>query len=597
MVVMKTNTRAHTHPDNLERQLAQRTREVAALSRIAQALAGALDLQGAARAGLRYALDITDTDAGEILLWDADQDALVQLLQIGAHPEAFAERRVFGRNEGVPGEALHTRRVVVLDGVVERSRLVRPGLAAAGFRTVIAVPLRAEDRDVGVMQLAAFAARTVGPEMEEVLLGLGGQVGTALDRARAYERERALRRRLEALNAASLAIAGELSLPALLQRITDTARELTDARYAALGVVDAQGRVAEFITSGISPEERVRIGAPPCGRGLLGLLQRGTTPVRIPNIAAHPAAYGFPPNHPPMTSFLGVPIVLHGRNLGNLYLTDKHGGEPFTEDDERLLVQLAAHAAVAIEHARLYGQTSESLQQRVTELNAANEQLAYLSSLAISAQEEERRRLARELHDDTAQALASVLIRLRVLERTEDPQELRARLHEFREVIARALDDVRRMAIDLRPSTLDDLGLVPALESHARAVAGHAHLQVRVTARGIERRLPPQIELVVYRIVQEALSNIAKHAAATEVDISLRREGAALRVTVHDNGRGFDVGQTLASRERGLGLFGMQERAALVGGRVDVRSAPGQGTTVTAIIPIPHDTSGNETRP
>lgn len=580
---------------SLRRELARRTRQVAALSRVAQALAGALDLHTAASAGLGYALDITEMDAGEILLWDPGREALVQVAHAGTGPEAFAEQRLFRRGEGIPGRTLETGQVLAVDVVAAGELPTRRGLAAGAFRTVFSVPLRAEERVIGVLLVAGRRARHLDAETEELLRGLGGQIGLALDRARAYEREHALRRRLEALNAASLAIAAELSLPALLQRITDIARDLTGARYAALGVAGDDGRLVEFITSGISAEARARISHVPEGRGLLGLILRGSEPVRVANIAEHPAAYGFPPGHPSMTSFLGVPIVLRGRNLGNLYLTDKNGGEPFSDEDEQLLVQLAAHAAVAIENARLYGQTSESLQQTVAELRAANAQLAHLSSLAIGAQEEERRRLARELHDGTAQELATLLVRLRVLERTEEPHELRLRLGEFREVIARALDDVRRMALDLRPTMLDDLGLVPALEAHTRDMARRWGITVRFETQGLDRRLPNQTELVAYRIVQEALSNIFKHSQATEATVTLVLRGRELRITVRDNGRGFDVGRTLASRERGLGLFGMQERAALVGGHLELASAPGAGTRVTASLPVRELTEGRET--
>lgn len=589
-----TDVMAAMDRDGLRRELARRTRQVAALSRVAQALAGALDLHTAASAGLTYVLDITEMDAGEILLWDPAHEALVQVVHAGAAPEVFAERRLFYRGEGIPGRTMETGRVLALDAAAEGEVLLRRGLAAA-FRAVFSVPLRAEERVIGVLLVASRHPRPLDAETEELLRGLGGQIGLALDRARAYEREHTLRRRLEALNAASLAIAAELSLPALLQRITDIARDLTGARYAALGVAGEDGRLVEFITSGISAEERARISHLPEGRGLLGLILRGSQPVRVANIAEHPASYGFPPGHPSMTSFLGVPIVLRGRNLGNLYLTDKHGGEPFTDEDEQLLVQLAAHAAVAIENARLYGQTSESLQQTVAELRAANAQLAYLSSLAIGAQEEERRRLARELHDGTAQELATLLVRLRVLERTEEPRELRLRLSEFREVIARALDDVRRMALDLRPTMLDDLGLVPALEAHTRDMARRWGIAVRLETQGLDRRLPGQTELVAYRIVQEALSNIFKHSQATEATVTLVLQGRELRITVRDNGRGFDVGRTLASRERGLGLFGMQERAALVGGHLELASAPGAGTRVTASLPVRELVEGRET--
>lgn len=581
------DTQAASSLTGLQREVARLSRQVSALSRVAQIMAGSLDLHTVARAGLEQVLDIAAMDAGEVLLWDAEREVLEHAVHAGTDAGAFAEQRRFARGEGVPGAVLGSGELVFLSGATLKDLLTRPGLIGAGFRTILGLPLRAEHRIVGVLIATCRATRTLDSELETLLLGLAGQIGTAIDRARAYERERALRRRLEAVNAASIAIAAERSLPALLQRVTDLARDLTEARYGALGVTDEDGRIVEFITSGISAEQRARIGHAPEGHGLLGLILRGHRPVRTANIANHPAAQGFSPHHPPMTSFLGVPIVLRGRNLGNLYLTDKTGADAFTEDDERLLVELAAHAAIAIENARLYSQTSAALQQRVAELREANTRLTHLSSLVINAQEQERQRLARDLHDDTAQALASLLVHLRVLERTHDPQQLRARLGEFRALIAGALEDVRRMARDLRPASLDDLGLVPALETHTHEFAERWLVDTAFITTGIARRLPPAVEVVVYRIVQEALTNVAKHARAAHVQVELHQQGRTLQLRVADDGRGFDVDATLASRERGLGLFGMQERAALVGGRLTMQSTPGTGTALTLTVTLP----------
>jgi signal transduction histidine kinase len=393
-------------------------------------------------------------------------------------------------------------------------------------------------------------------------------------------------RRLDVIGRATVAIAAERSLPALLQRIVEAAREVTSATYGALGVTGPSGGLTEFITTGISEEQRALIGPPPHGHGLLGVILRGTVPLRVGRISDHPLSYGFPPNHPPMTSFLGAPILLRGRNLGNLYLTDKQGAPEFSEEDERLLRILAAHAALAIDSTRLYERTNEALAERVRELATANDQLQRLASLVIDAQEEERRRISRELHDDTAQALTSVLVRMRLLARQAVKDEVRDGLLELMELTTGALDGVRRMAIDLRPSTLDDLGLVPAVESYAREFGERWSIDVIVRAQIDGERLPRDRELMVYRIVQEALSNVAKHAGAGRVEITMRREGGHLVATVRDDGRGFDVGAVLESRERGLGIFGMQERAQLAGGYLDLQSAKGAGTTVTLVLPL-----------
>jgi signal transduction histidine kinase len=394
-----------------------------------------------------------------------------------------------------------------------------------------------------------------------------------------------LERQLNAIGSATLAIAAERSLPALLQRIVDAARELTGARYSALGVSGEHGGLVEFVTSGISAEQRARIGPPPVGHGLLGVILRGTAPLRLKHIGAHPLSSGFPPHHPPMDSFLGVPLLLRGENLGNLYLTDKKGAEEFSAADERLIVILAAHAAIAIDNARLYQRTNETLERRLEELRAVNERMQRLTSLVIGAQEEERRRISRELHDDTAQALTSLLVRLRLLAR-QVSSEQRDTLLELLDLTSATLDGVRRLSIDLRPSTLDDLGLAPAVESYAREFGERWGLSVRTRTQGLTSRLRRDIEMVVYRVVQEALTNIAKHAGATAVEIDMHQDGARVTAIVRDDGRGFDAGHALASRERGLGLFGMQERAQLVGGYVDVRSTPGAGSVVTLVVPL-----------
>ena len=407
-----------------------------------------------------------------------------------------------------------------------------------------------------------------------------------------------LARRLDLIGRATVAIAAERSLPVLLQRIVDTAREVTGARYGALGVMGESGDLAQFITSGITPEQRAAIGPPPQGHGLLGVILRGSSPVRLADIAAHPLSSGFPPHHPSMTTFLGAPILLRGRNLGNLYLTDKLDGGEFTEEDEQLIQVLASHAAIAIDSARLYEQTNEALAQRLRELRAAHAQLQRLTALVITAQEEERRRIARELHDDTAQALTSVLVRLRLLARQAVRDEVRDGLIELLDLTAAALDGVRRMALDLRPTTLDDLGLVPAVESYARAFGERLGIRVRTDVHGMRGRLPPDRELLVYRVVQEALTNVAKHASATVVEITMRGADSHLTATIRDNGRGFDVTETLAASERGLGLFGMEERAQLAGGSLDVQSAPGAGTTVSLVVPLgaaPSDTDSPHT--
>ncbi|HEX6749736.1 MAG TPA: ATP-binding protein [Longimicrobium sp.] len=212
--------------------------------------------------------------------------------------------------------------------------------------------------------------------------------------------------------------------------------------------------------------------------------------------------------------------------------------------------------------------------------------LREVAARALSAAEEERKRIARELHDETAQMLAALLIRIRVVRNSRDPAQMEPLLDGMREDVSRALEGIRRFARGLRPPALDELGLVPAIEGHARSLEEISGLAVEVRAGDVAADLPPVAELATYRIVQEALSNVVRHARATRVRVTIARDGERLVVTVEDDGRGFDPQNVISSEGGGLGLFGMKERAGYIGGRVDVDSTPGAGTRVRAEIPL-----------
>ncbi len=212
--------------------------------------------------------------------------------------------------------------------------------------------------------------------------------------------------------------------------------------------------------------------------------------------------------------------------------------------------------------------------------------LREVAAAALGAAEEERKRIARELHDETAQLLAALLIRIRVVRGAGDPAAVAALLDDMREQIGAALEGVRRFARGLRPPALDELGLVPAIESHLRSMREISGIELTLHASGVEDGLPPETELAVYRIVQEALSNVLRHSAARRATVRLTRRAGRLTVSVEDDGHGFAVDEPRAAG-RGLGLFGMNERAAYLGGTVEVASTPGTGTTVRAEIPFP----------
>lgn len=399
-------------------------------------------------------------------------------------------------------------------------------------------------------------------------------------------------RRLQTLLDAALHLTGPHDLDEVLQRIVDGAAEVVDARYAALATYDAAGTIRSFVHHGVDPVTVERIGHYPEGRGLLGQVLGADRPIRVDDIGRDERSCGFPPGHPPMRTFLGVAIVRAGRRYGNLYLTEKRGGRAFDDEDEALSVALAAFATGAIESAELV-EAERARVDAVAHQVAAEEQARARRALlaeVIAAQEAERARVARDLHDDVGQALTSVLLGLRlvedaVAERGDDPDEARRYTEDLRELVADALRRTRELAFELRPTVLDDVGLVAALERLTRAVSERAELPVAlaVTGLGGDGRLRPEIETVVYRVIQEALTNVVRHAHASEVSVTVTAGPTSVRVLVEDDGVGFDPDNPPTGGH--LGLEGMLERVELVRGTLRLLSGTGDGTTVLAEVP------------
>lgn len=553
--------------------------------------------------------------------------------------------------------------------------------------------------------------------------------------------------RLERLVEVGRSLVAELDLETVLGRVLEAARELTQARYAALGILDdRRAELERFLASGIDEDTHRQIGALPRGRGVLGELIRDPKPLRLADVSKHPRSYGFPLGHPPMTAFLGVPILIRGVAYGNLYLADPEHGGRFTEADEEALVVLADWAAVAIENARSYrlidsrrdeleraiasfeamteiasavaGETdlarvlelvvkrgraltearaaavmlesgdelvvaalagelddsfldehvavddsvvghvlrtgrSARLSEASThlrpilaeraraeaglvvplrvrgrsvgvmavfdrlqggpEFTAMDEEL--LNGFAVSAavavetaqsvaaetlrmrlraSEREQARWARELHDGTLQELAAVKLLLASARSANDASSRDEAIAEAAAQIDVAVGDLRGLITDLRPTTLDTLGIEAALESLVQRIGKAAGIEVRLTTdlafeSGREATRPSHdVESTVYRVVQEALANVMKHANATSAAVSVTEHPDAVEIVVTDDGAGF-----AEQRAEGFGLRGIAERVALVGGRFDVESEPSLGTTVRATIPVRREESAS----
>jgi signal transduction histidine kinase len=539
-------------------------------------------------------------------------------------------------------------------------------------------------------------------------------------------------------------VLADLDLDQVLYRVLESAQELTEARYAALGVLnETRTELASFLTRGIAEASHATIGALPRGRGVLGALITDPAPLRLDDVGRHPRSYGFPAGHPPMHTFLGVPVLVGGTPFGNLYLTEKAGGAPFSDADEQAVAVLAEFAGVAIDHARRYTGASErrdelertvatleattqiaravggetdlevilelvakrgralvSARALLIELSANNELVvaagagelpaglvgkyvplkdtvashamrtgraqrledeltrarfdehglgrlglqaegglavplmfrgrthgvllaldrlhdgpaftlederlleAFAASAAsavataqsiafdrsrqrLAAAEGERRRWARELHDDTLQRLSALRIGLSTAGRSGRPEAIPQAVRQAVDQLEDAIANLRALITDLRPAALDELGVQAALEGLAERSARHglevdvnvalAYEQGRESTRHI-----PELETALYRIVQEALTNASKHGGAKRAVVEIHERDAIVHLSVRDDGAGFDID----ADTDGFGLLGMRERVDLLGGEISIDSTLGQGATVTASIPV-----------
>lgn len=553
-----------------------------AMLSIVRLLGRSLNLREVGQAIAEAAAQLPTADAAAVLRLDREHDELSVEAGAGLAPNGPV-RMPLARTAA--GRAMIERALVVIENIEQQPDVLMPDTPGDRFHAVIAAPLPG---DAEPPRAISIYRRTPGPFPEgtpEFMTLLAGASQAALRNAGEFEREAHARRQQEAINHAALAISSELSLDRLLQLIVQVARDLVGARYAALGVPGPDGKLEQFITSGINSMLREQIGPLPEGHGLLGALLRDNKVIRLRRLQDHPLSYGFPPQHPPMTSFLGVPILFRGSNVGDLYLTEKLDGPEFSADDERVVVMLAAHAGIAIANARSYGATNEELSRKVEELAEKNRELQRLSNGILAAQEDERRRIARELHDDTMQALAALAVQARLVERKRELELMREGVAQIREGIGQTLRELRRLAYDLRPTALDDLGLTAALGGLASDFAERQGALVESDLASPAERLSGPVEIVLYRVAQEALSNVAKHAGATHVWLSLSLPGGLARLTVRDDGKGFRTDERRSSRESGLGLLGMEERVLALHGRIAIDSAEGAGTTVTVELP------------
>jgi two-component system, NarL family, sensor histidine kinase DevS len=528
------------------------------------ALSSELSLDALLQRLVETAAELTGARYAALGVIDRAGLGLERFLTTGIDAETRAAIGDLPRGRGLLGVLIREAKTLRLHDIADDPRSVGFPRNHPAMRSFLGVPILLRGTAYGNLYLTEkegdldFTA-----EDEELTQLLAAQAAVAIENARLYETSTRWMRQLESLNEIGTALASELELEPLLGLVARRLRELVHARLVlialpegdAMTVAAAEGEAAYGVVG-----TRLEFGSSKAGR----VLERRRSE-RVDSVLDDPEVDQHAARRLGVRSALFVPLIARGRAIGVVIAHDKAGANPaFSDDDLRLTESLADRAAVAVD-----------LSERVSRDALAR---------VVRAQELERKRLARELHDETGQALTSILLGLKPLERSAATEEDRAAVSSVRELVVSTLHDVRRLAVELRPSALDDFGLGAAVERLAGTFRESTGLRVDLEAQLGDGRLPSEVETALYRIVQESLANVVKHADASNVSILLTRNSRSVSLVVEDDGRGFDPGGSGADV---LGLVGMRERVGLVGGRLRIESAEGAGTTIAAEVPLP----------
>ncbi len=554
------------------RGIERRNTELSALNAIASTLSQSFELKISLGAALDNVLSVMGSTAGAMFLADAE----------GQPMKVEALRNLSNDSIGLVAQW----RRESPDGEVAPRLHPLPETVGQGAGSAITVPLLSKGRTHGLLLIVIAPDRTVEPRELEFLGSVGHQVGVAIDNASLFREQQERKQEAEALFQLGVEISDLLDVDRILNSVVAQARELLHADVATLSLLDeASSSIYVRAASGARTEALTGLVLH-SGQGFTGRVISDGRPASTEEYLADPGLWHSPEadsiiEKEELISHLGAPLKIGAKVIGALTVAHRERHR-FQSQEADLLSRLANQAAIAIENARLYG-----------EVQRKDEQRGQLLERVISIQEEERGRIARELHDDSAQTLSALIMQLESIAKDLPPEfeAARQQLNRHRLLVVRALEDIRRVIADIRPMALDDLGLMPSIRWHAANRLEEKGVQVTVESTGLNFRLPLRLETALFRVAQEAINNIAKHAECSTANVSLEVNNSSARLIIEDNGKGFDVTEVMSPRARrtGLGLLGMRERVALFKGTLDIVSTPEGGTRVIVEVPLERD--------
>jgi signal transduction histidine kinase len=527
------------------------------------ALSSALSLDAVLQRIVEASARLTDARYAALGVIDRQRQGLERFLTTGIDAETSRAIGDLPKGRGILGVLIEDARPLRLRRIADHPRSVGFPAGHPPMKGFLGVPIMLRGQAYGNLYLTEKRSGAGFTDEDEQLVQLlAAQAAVAIENARLFESATRWLRQLESLIEVGDAITAEIELSKLLDLVCLRLRELVGARLVAIALPYGEGSLRIEAAAGARAVRFLGTVLDARESKLGGVFGRRRTE-RVDSLIEDLKVDQETARLIDATTGLYVPLLVRGRALGVIAVHDKEGSDPrFTDEDVRLVETFAQRVAIAAE-----------LSQRV-----ARDSLQRV----MDAQELERRRIARELHDETGQALTSVLLGLKAVEDAPTDEDRRESLASLRELAVAALQDVRRLAVELRPKALDDFGLAPALERLASLFAEQTGIRVDLEHTLGGTRLPAGVETALYRITQEALTNVAKHANASRVSIVVTRKDASVTAVIEDDGRGIDPSLRTDS---GFGLLGMRERVELLGGRLQVEGGPG-GTAVIAEVPV-----------
>ncbi len=553
-----------------EKELRQKAvSRLKAINAVTAIVTRSLELEQILSGALDKVLEIMGLDIGLIFSLDKQAQKLSLAAHRGISEESAAEIVQLKLSDGLCGQVAQSGELMVVEDDSRDSRPAALAMQKEGLQTRLIVPLKSKGEIYGVLTMATRNSRQFLPEELNLVTAIGNQIGVAIENAQLCQNVARQLQTEQRLSEVAARITSELELDNILPKVLRIAEELIDADAGVIALLDRENEIIRYPFIHNLPHQLADVTTAP-GKGLAGEVMATGRPIVVDDYGAYPKAIpAF--IEAGTTSVVAVPITSGNQMFGMLAVGSLNEVKSFCERDAAILSSIGRQTGIAIENAHLY------------------ENMRFYVRQITQAQEDERKRIARELHDDTAQALIHLSRRLDNLATSPEPlpESTTRQLEEFQESIDAILQGVHRFSRDLRPSVLDDLGLLPAIESLTANLMEENDIEAELKIEGDRRRLPPEAELGLFRIVQEALNNVQRHSQASRVATMVEFNEGRIRITINDDGQGFEVpdGTRNLVATGKLGLIGMQERAQLLNGTLTVQSELGAGTTIIIDVP------------